>query len=102
MFVVHVVGRSMEPRIPDGSLNVFRAPVVGSRENKIVLVELFGQMETSARYTVKRYTSKKTYHSEDDWQHTSIRLEPLNPEFAAFELQEGQFRTIAEWVCTLE
>jgi hypothetical protein len=25
MFVAHVVGRSMEPRIPDGSLNIFRA-----------------------------------------------------------------------------
>ena len=29
MFVAQVVGQSMEPRIPDGSLCVFRAPVVG-------------------------------------------------------------------------
>src|SRR5438105_4841787 len=57
LFVAHVVGRSMEPRIPDGSLNVFRAPVVGSRQNKIVLVELLGELDDSARYTIKKYTS---------------------------------------------
>jgi hypothetical protein len=45
MFVAHVEGRSMEPRIPDGSLNIFRAPVVGSRQGKIVLVELIGVHE---------------------------------------------------------
>ena len=34
MFVAHVVGRSMEPLIPDGSLCIFRAPVTGSRKGK--------------------------------------------------------------------
>ncbi len=102
MFVARVVGRSMEPRIPDGSLNVFRAPVVGSRQNKILLVELFTDVEGGARYTVKRYTSRKVQRSEDEWQHESIRLEPLNPEFSAFELEEGEFRTIAEWVQVLD
>ena len=65
LFVAHVVGRSMEPRIPDNSLNVFRAPVVGSRQNKIVLVELLGELDDSARYTVKKYTSRKVQRSED-------------------------------------
>ena len=60
MFVAHVVGRSMEPRIPDGSLNVFRAPVVGSRQGRIVLVKRPGGFEDSAPCTVKRYTSVKT------------------------------------------
>src|SRR4029077_5796925 len=55
MFVARVVGRSMEPRIQDGSLCVFRAGVVGSRKNKLVLVERFGTTETSARYSVKVY-----------------------------------------------
>ncbi len=102
LFVVHVVGRSMEPRIPDGSLNIFRAPVVGSRQNKIVLVELLGQLNDSARYTVKRYTSRKIQTAEEEWQHESIRLEPLNPEFQAFELEPEGLRVIAEWVATLE
>jgi SOS-response transcriptional repressor LexA len=102
LFVAHVVGRSMEPRIPDGSLNIFRAPVVGSRQGKIVLVELLGQLDDSARYTIKRYTSRKVHRSEDEWQHESIRLEPLNPEFQAFELEPDGLRVIAEWVRTLD
>jgi SOS-response transcriptional repressor LexA len=102
LFVAHVTGRSMEPRIPDGSLNIFRAPVVGSRQNKIVLVELLGQLDDSARYTIKKYTSRKVYRGDDEWQHESIRLEPLNPEFQAFDLEPEGLRVIAEWVRTLD
>jgi SOS-response transcriptional repressor LexA len=102
LFVAHVVGRSMEPRIPDGSLNIFRAPVVGSRQNKIVLVELLGQLDDSARYTIKKYTSRKVSAGEDEWSHESIRLEPLNPEFQAFELEPDRVRVIAEWIRTLD
>jgi SOS-response transcriptional repressor LexA len=100
MFVAHVVGRSMEPRIPDGSLNIFRGPVVGSRQGKIVLVELIGVHE---RFTVKRYTSRKSSAGEDAWQHERIRLEPLNPEYEAFDLTPDQIKyVIAEWIRTLE
>lgn len=102
MFVARVVGRSMEPRIPDGSLCVFRHNVVGSRQGRLVLVERFGTTETSARYTIKKYTSKKTHTGEDEWQHTAVRLEPLNPEFEGFELKEGEARVIAEFVQVLE
>jgi len=99
MFVAHVVGRSMEPRIPDGSLNIFRAPVVGSRQGKIVLVELIGVHE---RFTVKRYTSRKTSAGEDEWRHERVRLEPLNPEYDAFDLTPDQIKyVIAEWIQTL-
>jgi hypothetical protein len=102
MFVARVVGRSMEPRIPDGALCVFRAGVVGSRQDKLVLVERFGTTETSARYSVKIYTSKKRYSGEDEWAHTSVRLEPVNKEFEGFELVEGEARVIAEFVQVLE
>ncbi|HLY17980.1 MAG TPA: S24 family peptidase [Bryobacteraceae bacterium] len=99
MFVAHVVGRSMEPRIPDGSLNIFRAPVVGSRQGKIVLVEVIGAHE---KYTVKKYTSRKSFAGEDEWQHEEIRLLPLNPEFEPLDLRPDQLRVIAEWIETLE
>jgi len=102
MFVARVVGRSMEPQIPDGSLCVFRRGVVGPRQGKLVLVERFGTTETSARYTIKKYTSQKTYTGEGEWEHASIRLEPLNPEFEGFELKEGEARVIAEFVQVLE
>jgi SOS-response transcriptional repressor LexA len=102
LFVAHVVGRSMEPRIPDGSLNLFRLNPVGSRQNKILLIQRFGAFEETARYTVKRYTSKKSYSGEDQWQHERIRLEPLNPEFEAWDVGPQDFAVVAEWLRVIE
>jgi hypothetical protein len=102
MFVARVVGRSMEPLIPDGSLCVFRTGVVGSRQGKRLLIEKFGETDFASRYTVKRYTSVKKRSDDGAWQHDSIRLEPLNPEFEAFELGPDEFRVIAEFVAVLE
>jgi phage repressor protein C with HTH and peptisase S24 domain len=55
MFVARVVGRSMEPLIPDGSLCIFRAGAAGSRKGRFLLIELFGETDFASRYTVKRY-----------------------------------------------
>ena len=102
MFVAPIVGRSMEPRIPDGSLCVFRAGVTGSREGRLVLVEYDGG-GTNDRHTVKRYRSVKHQRPDGTWQHETIRLEPLNPEFEAWELnpEEDRFRIVAEFVQVL-
>jgi phage repressor protein C with HTH and peptisase S24 domain len=102
MFVAHVVGRSMEPRIPDGSLNLFRLHPVGSRQNKILLIQRFGVTDESARYTIKKYTSKKVSTGEDEWHHERIRLEPLNPEFEAWDVEPQDFAVVAEWLRVLE
>jgi phage repressor protein C with HTH and peptisase S24 domain len=102
LFVAHVEGRSMEPRIPDGSLSLFRLKPVGSRQNKIVLVERFGVLDETARYTVKRYTSRKVEVGEDEWRHESIRLEPLNPEFEGWDVEPQDFAVVAEWLRVLE
>jgi phage repressor protein C with HTH and peptisase S24 domain len=101
MFIAQVVGQSMEPLIPDGSFCVFRAPVVGSRQGKHLLIEVFGATDSSARFTVKRYTSQKRESGDGEWEHASIRLEPLNREFPAFQLEEGQFRVVGEFVKAL-
>jgi SOS-response transcriptional repressor LexA len=103
LFVAHVVGRSMEPRIPDGSLNLFRLNPVGSRQGKILLIERFGIADQSARYTVKRYTSrKKRNEAEDTWEHEQIRLEPLNPEFEPWDVDPQDFAVVAEWLRVIE
>ena len=102
LFVAHVVGRSMEPRIPDGSLNLFRLKPVGSRQNKILLIQRFGVLDETARYTVKRYTSKKVQTGEDEWHHEQIRLEPLNPEFEAWDVEPRDFAVVAEWMRVIE
>ncbi|MBL8218511.1 MAG: S24 family peptidase [Bryobacterales bacterium] len=102
MFVVRITGRSMEPKIPDGSLCVFQAGVTGSRQGKLLLVERRDVSESGGRYTVKRYRSAKS-HAGEEWQHSTIRLEPLNPEFEAWELEEDpdKFRIVGEFVRVL-
>jgi len=102
MFVARIAGRSMEPRIPDGSLCVFRAGVTGSREGRLVLVEYDGG-GTNDRHTVKRYHSRKRTASDGNWEHAIIRLEPLNADFDAWELnpEEDRFRIVAEFVQVL-
>ena len=102
LFVVHVVGQSMEPRIPDGSLNLFRFHPAGSRQNKILLIQRFGVLDESARYTVKKYTSTKVSTGEDQWRHERIRLEPLNPEYQAWDVEPTDFAVVAEWLCVIE
>ena len=102
LFMAHVVGKSMEPRIPDGSLNLFRLHPVGSRQNKILLIQRFGVTDETARYTIKKYTSKKVSSGEDQWQHQQIRLEPLNPDFQAWDVGPEDFAVVAEWLRVIE
>lgn len=103
MFTARIVGRSMEPVIPDGSICVFRAGVTGSRQGRLVLVEALGR-GSNDRYTVKRYRSEKARAGEE-WTHARIRLEPLNPEFDAWDLDAREaenLRVIAEFVQVLD
>ena len=110
LFVAHVVGRSMEPRIPDGSLNLFRLHPAGSRQGKILLIQRFGSIDETARYTVKRYTSVKASDETREssefgdarWRHERIRLEPLNPEFEPWDVGPEDFAVVAEWLRVLE
>ena len=99
-FVGHVVGQSMEPRIPDGSLNLFRLHPAGSRQ--ILLIERFGVLDDTARYTIKRYTSRKVYWGEDKWKHEQIRREPLKPAFEAWDVEPDGFAVVAEWLRVIE
>lgn len=100
MFVAHVVGRSMEPLIPDGSACVFRAPVTGSRKGRYLLIEKFGETDFASRYTVKRYARQGAL-VESAEREQAIRLEPLNREFEAFDLTSDEFRVVAEFVQVL-
>jgi SOS-response transcriptional repressor LexA len=101
MFVCEVYGRSMEPLVASGSLCMFRKFGAGSRENKRVLVE--DRSESSERYTLKVYHSRKSSQGEEGWVHQSIELEPLNPEFPVLHLEPDQDRyaVVAEFVCVL-
>jgi SOS-response transcriptional repressor LexA len=102
MFVAQVIGKSMEPAIPDGSYCLFRAPVTGTRQGKIVLVQLRDATDpdNGERYTVKRYLSEKVT-AGDSWRHARITLKPINPDFQPIELtgaEEGELQVVAELV----
>lgn len=106
MFVARVVGRSMEPLIPDGSLCVFRGHVSGSRNGKRLLIQRLGASDSSAEFTVKRYLSRKQGIGNGQWEHSEIRLEPLNAEFEPMvfgpEDEGSRFRVLGEFVCVLD
>jgi type I restriction enzyme R subunit len=102
MFVAQVVGKSMEPAIPDGAWCLFRAPVEGTRQGKTVLVQLRDATdpETGQRYTVKRYESEKAKRG-DSWRHERITLKPINPDYEPIVLTaaaEVQVKVVAEVV----
>ena len=108
MFVARVTGRSMEPLIADGSWCLFRPCPAGSREGRIVLVQLstVSAGENGGRFTVKKYRSEKTV-TADGWRHERIQLLPVNPEFAPIEIEPedatdivivGEFSMIAPQV----
>jgi SOS-response transcriptional repressor LexA len=102
MFVAQVVGKSMEPAIPDRAYCLFAAPVTGTRQGRTVLVQLRDATdpETGERYTVKRYESEKT-EDADSWHHSKITLKPVNPDFQPIVLtgaDEGQIQVVAEIV----
>lgn len=106
MFVVKVVGHSMEPLIPNNSYCVFRVYTGGSRQSKIVLAQHhdIADIETAGSYTVKKYKSEKKYNPDGSWEHEKITLEPLNKDYEPIVLPkcgEGEFKIIAEFVTVL-
>jgi hypothetical protein len=91
MFVAQVVGKSMEPAIPDGAYCLFAAPVTGTRQGKTVLVQLRDATdpETGERYTVKRYESEKT--ETPLWRHARIgRSRTTTTSHRAYRCGRGQ------------
>jgi len=103
MFVAQVVGKSMEPNVPDRSYCLFSSPVTGSRQGRTVLVQLrdVADPETGERYTVKKYESEKTTSDDGTWRHVKITLKPNNPDFQTIELaceDEGSLQVVAELV----
>ena len=103
MFIVQATGHSMEPRINDGDYCVFRANPAGSREGKIVLVQHtnFYDSDYSGAYSIKEYSSLKSYDEFGGWQHEKIELKPLNSGYNSIVItpDDGdEFRVIGEFI----
>lgn len=102
MYVVQAVGHSMESLIKDGDYCVFRANVVGSRNNKIVLVQHHEHYdsENQGSFSIKKYTSEKIFDKETgQWEHDKIVLKPLNASYQNIVLREDDlFVVVGEYV----
>ena len=105
-FAIKVVGESMNRRIPNGSICIFKQPVVGSRNGKILLIENYSKndQDLNSHFTVKTYTSSKTV-TEEGWQHNSIILKPNSTDPSYKEIviteedtQDSQFSIVGEFV----
>lgn len=102
MYVVRAIGNSMLPKIKDGDLCIFRANVVGSRENKIVLVqhnEVYDS-ENEGSYSIKKYSSEKVFDTiTGEWRHEKIILQPTNAEYENIILEgEDGFVVVGEFL----
>ncbi len=108
-FIVRIEGKSMEPRIPDGSYCLFQTERGGSRQDKLVLVWQRGTVDPAlgGEFSVKKYESRKASSAEDGWVHQEIRLKPLNPDPSYRDLvfrsgSEGELRVVGELVSVLD
>lgn len=106
MYVVQASGHSMEPRINDGDFCVFRANPAGSRQGKIVLVQHtnYYDADYSGAYSIKEYSSVKSYDEFGNWQHEKIELKPYNHDYNPIIINADDaedFRVIGEFVDTL-
>jgi hypothetical protein len=95
-------GKKTGEQILDGSYCLFRAPVTGTRQGKIVLVQLHDSIDpgNGERYTVKRYLSEKVTDG-DSWRHVRVTLKPINPDFEPIELtgaEDSELQVVAEFV----
>jgi hypothetical protein len=96
MFAVRARGGSMEPKIRNRMWCLFHPDVFGTRQHRVVLVE--EQSKTGvARYTLKKYFSRKISSPDGTWEHEEIWLLPLNPGFSAIRLEKNGTYRICGW-----
>ena len=93
-FVAQVVGKSMEPLIPDGSYCVFQRPWLKPKHGDVGLFKLNDAFdpETGGRFTVKRLNSRRVVERGEPRMVGSLM--PENPDFAPIVVEEGQEEAI--------
>ena len=76
-FACKVIGESMNKRIPNGSICIFKKYTGGSRSGKILLIENYDSQDPdfNSAFTVKTYASQKNI-TDEGWEHLEILLRP--------------------------
>lgn len=108
-FACRVVGESMNRRIENNSICIFKESLGGSRNGKIVLVENYGKNDDdyNSSFTIKTYASEKRATDDGEWEHSVILLKPNSTEsrFKDIVLHEDDcenMRIVGEFVTVLE
>ena len=76
-FACKVIGESMNKRITNGAICIFKKYAGGSRSGKILLIENHDVQDPdfNSAFTIKTYASKKIMN-EEGWEHLEILLKP--------------------------
>lgn len=106
MFVARVVGHSMEPRIADGDLCIFRTYRGGTRRDRIMLVQWVGveDPDTGGAYAVKKFSRTQELVEHGELVGVRVTLTSLNPEYEPLVIEAeyaDDVAAIAEYVDSL-
>ena len=105
-FACKVIGESMNRRIPNGAICIFKHPVVGGRTGKILLVEYYNKqdIDTQSHFTIKTYSSSKVT-TEEGWKHERIILKPNSYDtsyrdivISEKDIRDNNFNVVGEFV----
>jgi uncharacterized protein len=88
-FLVRAEGDSMEPRIKDGQLCLFRKDPGGSRNGKIVLCRVGGFAGDAPVALIKQYRSARTAGADSIGEAEAIVLSSLNKKHKDIILTQG-------------
>lgn len=104
LFAMRVIGHSMEPKISDGDICIFRrgSALAGTRNGRIMLVKHrdIHDADTHAQLTVKRYQSERICNEYGIPQHVNITLYPINSDYDPIVIDhvENELQVIGEFV----
>lgn len=99
MFVARVIGRSMEPLIPDGAYCLFQFKAPQLRNDIVGLFQLHRaeDPDSGGRFTVKRLRVSTRPKPETGLARTAV-LVPDNPAFAPISVQGEDVKFAAEFL----
>lgn len=105
-YAAFVYGESMQPKISDGDLCLFKKYSGGSRQGKIFLVRAQGltSSETGESFVVKKYVRQTPARVDAGDQPSVIHLISENPRFSPIVLvgvQDEDVQTLAEFIRVL-
>lgn len=107
MFVIRVIGESMNRKIPNGSWCLFKANPSGTRNGKIVLVQHnhISDIDHGGSFTVKVYKSEKR-QVDDQIINEKIILSPDSNSFGYSDIVINEsdieeFRVLGEFVAVI-